>query len=597
MNALQDGRTAGPLAPPPELGRWPLLAFMVGRHGRALAGVTAALVITGIAESVGLLALLPLLDVVTGNGAAGASGVGAIVGVAFAAVGLPMTLATLLAFIVAAIVLKSAFWLLAQRHVGYTAARIMTEIRQAMMRSVLRARWTFFAGQPAGIVANAMSTEADRASSTFMAMSNLLAHGVQASLLLGSAFLVNWQISVAAAVCGSLMLLALRRFVVMSRQSGEGITELLRAVLMRVTDGMRSIKSLKSMGQEHRLSDLLARDIDGLNLMHRRLVLAKGAMRAGQDVIVIVVIAGGLYLAIGYAGWSFTELLVTAVLFQRAMVAIGQLQSDYQSMLNTESGLWAGLSLVRAAEAAEDRTGGLPAPALLETVHLDGVAFAHPGTPVLQGVSLTIPANRMTAVIGPSGAGKTTLVDLVCRLLDPDRGRIVVDGTDLAEVDAVAWRQRIGYVPQDTVLFHDSVLRNVTLGDPSIGRDDVLTALRLAGAEDFVSRMPEGVDTVVGEGGSRLSGGQRQRIAIARALARKPRLLILDEATASLDPQTEAEICGTLAGLTGTVTMLAISHRPALMDIADVVYRLEAGRVAELPQAAPARAVANGRAN
>jgi ATP-binding cassette subfamily C protein len=168
-----------------------------------------------------------------------------------------------------------------------------------------------------------------------------------------------------------------------------------------------------------------------------------------------------------------------------------------------------------------------------------------------------------------------------------------IDDVDLADLDLRAWRRMIGYVPQENLLLHDSVLRNVTLDDPEVSEADVEYALRAAGAWDFVASLPEGVHTLVGERGSRFSGGQRQRITIARALAHRPRLLILDEATASLDPTTEAALCETLAGLRGSVTILTISHQPALVATADRVYRVEKGRAsleADRPELrAPAR--------
>src|SRR5690606_38977597 len=170
------------------------------------------------------------------------------------------------------------------------------------------------------------------------------------------------------------------------------------------------------------------------------------------------------------------------------------------------------------------------------------VGFAYDGYPVFGDLSLEIPAGAMTVLIGPSGAGKTTVIDLVIGLIRPQSGSIRVDGLDLTGIDLRAWRRLIGYVPQDTVLLHDSILHNVTLGDPALTTADAEQALRAAGIWDFVAALPEGLYTQVGERGGKLSGGQRQRVAIARALVNEPRLLILDEATSALDPTSEQEI-------------------------------------------------------
>ena len=173
--------------------------------------------------------------------------------------------------------------------------------------------------------------------------------------------------------------------------------------------------------------------------------------------------------------------------------------------------------------------------------------------------------------------GKTTVVDLVIGLLRPQHGAVLVDGVPLEQLDLHAWRRMIGYVPQDALLLHDSVLHNVSLGDPSIDEARAERALRTAGAWDFVSALPEGIHASVGERGTRLSGGQRQRIVIARALALEPKLLILDEATSALDPETEEEVWQILTRLHGDLTLIAITHRPTLVRSVDRVFRIEKG--------------------
>ena len=213
---------------------------------------------------------------------------------------------------------------------------------------------------------------------------------------------------------------------------------------------------------------------------------------------------------------------------------------------------------------------------------------------MLEDLTLEIPAGCITAIIGGSGAGKTTLTDLLTGLIQPQSGCVRIDGVPLPELDLTRWRHMIGYVPQEILVLHDSVRVNVTLGDPDLSDADVERALQEAGALEFVARLPEGLATSMGERGTLFSGGQRQRIAIARALVHRPKLLILDEATAALDPATEAGVWEAVERLRGKTTVVAISHQPALAGVADRIYRIEDLRAAPVspPFPRPAAALA-----
>ncbi len=302
------------------------------------------------------------------------------------------------------------------------------------------------------------------------------------------------------------------------------------------------------------------------------------ALRTIQEPILAAVLAVGVGWALA-VGHALPVVLVTVVLFQRIVSRLHQAQVEYQGMVANESAYRAVRRTTRRAEEAREEDGaGLPAPGLDSGLRLERVTFAHAASPVLDGVSVELPAGALVAVTGPSGAGKTTLVDLLLGLLRPTSGRVLVDGVPLTDVDRAGWRRLVGYVPQETVLLHDTVARNVALGGaPDVAR--LRRALESAGALAFVEALPEGVETVVGERGARLSGGQRQRISIARALYGGPRLLVLDEATTGLDPATEAGIAETLRGLRGSVTVVAVTHGARLLDVADLVLEVAAGAV------------------
>jgi ATP-binding cassette subfamily C protein len=221
-------------------------------------------------------------------------------------------------------------------------------------------------------------------------------------------------------------------------------------------------------------------------------------------------------------------------------------------------------------------------PALAHEIRLEGVAFRYDADRplVLKDLSLTIAAGRVTAIVGSSGAGKSTVADLVNGLLSPGSGRVLIDGAELTPQAARAWRRHVGYVAQDTVLFHDTVRANLRWANPNASEQEMKEGLSLAAAE-FVFELPQGLDTTVGDRGMLLSHGQRQRIALARALLRKPGLLILDEATSSLDFDNEKRILDAIEQLKGRATVLLIAHRVSAIQRADMIYLIENGSVAE----------------
>jgi len=260
-------------------------------------------------------------------------------------------------------------------------------------------------------------------------------------------------------------------------------------------------------------------------------------------------------------------------------------QRALQAVVVRESAYWSLIEAIAAADAQVEPRGGVAAPRLSASIRFEDVVFSHgDARRVLDQASFAIPAQGLTVLVGPSGAGKTTLLDLVVGLQQPDAGRILIDGVPLAEIDLRQWRRQIGYVPQESVMVDESVTYNLALGDEGLGEAEIREALRAADALAFVEAMPEGLETRLGEGGSRLSGGQRQRLAIARALVHKPRLLILDEATSSLDAEAQAAVVETVKHLKGSLAILAVSHQDLLIEAADRIYRLAGGRIVPDPR-------------
>jgi len=569
-----------------------MLSFFRAQPWQTLA-MLLAMLLSGAAEGIGLSALLPLLNIALGPEATSAlpgaelaqqSEFERTVLNILASVGIAPTLANMLLIILGGVAFKTVFLLLGQRQVGYTAAQVSTDLRLQFLRVILRSKWEYFLHQPVGTLTNALASEAQRSSTAFINGATAIIFLIQGLIYTGVAFALSWRASLAGIAAGAVVIGLSHFLVKISRRAGLKQTRLMTSLMSNLTDTLQSVKPLKAMAREHLADQVLAYDTNRLNKALRKQVLSSALLDLGQELMFTAFICLGVYVAVDRFAIPLPLVMVLVIALGRGFTSLGKVQKQYQKLVQSDSAYWALLERIEAATRAEEHPGGTATPQFEKGIVFDDVYFDYDGHSVFRGLDLEIKSGAMTTLVGGSGSGKTTLVDLTIGLLQPTSGRILLDGTPLQETDIKAWRNMIGYVPQDTILLHDSILHNVTLGDPALDVADAERALRSANAWDFVSGLPQGMETMVGERGGKLSGGQRQRIAIARALVNKPSLLVLDEATSALDRESESAVCETMQSLKGQLTILAISHNRAMVEAADYVYRMTGSAAVQLDE-------------
>ena len=543
--------------------------------------VIFCLLFASLAEGLGVSTLLPLLRLATGEKSVSGDQdtVTELITTTFDWVHLEPTALAMLTVIFLGLTLKAILTLLAYRQVGYVVAQIATNLRLALLKALSASRWEYFLNQQPGRLANATATEANRSGTAFRDGADAISMLIQAMTYTAIAFMVHPKLALGVVVIAPLIFGVLGALVRMARKAGRRQQYRFSSLLALLTDSLQSIKPLKAMAREGQTGQMLAHDTHKLNRALRKEVLSREALKAIQQWAVGLTLVLGIYVALAHLNMELSGMTVFTVVIARMLTVLSKMQRKYQRLTVSEPFYWALQDSIHEAESQREINRGRLEPTLNVAIQLESVTFAYNGQPVLERIDMHLPAGRLTAIIGTSGAGKTTLFDLVIGLLQPTDGRILVDGVPLSEIDLRKWRGMIGYVPQETVLIHDSILHNVTVGDPHLTEADAVKALKQAEAWDFVQAMEDGIHTLVGERGARLSGGQRQRILIARAIVHQPRLLILDEATNALDLETEAEICTTLSHLKGEMTLLAISHQAGITRAADTIYRLGGGQV------------------
>lgn len=560
---------------------WDLVRDFATLYPGRTAAIVVSYVVAGVLEGFSVVAFLPLL---TGAGgpSSGNSVAATMLRNVLGTVGLEPTLPVLMTLIMAGIFFKAAVMLISTVQVGNSVAAVTADLRHRFIRAVTFVRWQFFVHRSVGALANTISSEADRAGRAYEALCQIAALVVQAAIYFILTILVSWKIALAALAAGGLLVGVLARLIKLSRQVGHRQTELMQSMNARIADGLSGMKPLKAMAREDKLRSFLHETIEGLNGAARQALFYRQTLATLVEPIIVAFLGVGMLLGSTVFSIPLTTQIIMGLLFFRLVTRIGSIQQQWQGLVLAESAYWSMRNNIAAAEAQQDVHAGGTKPSLPAVIAVESISFSHDGSAILQDVNLTLRPGEITTVIGPSGAGKTTLADLIVGLRRPSSGRILIGGVDLQTVDLDYWRSHIGYVPQELFLFNQSLRENVTLGDDDVTAQQVIDALKQAEAWDFIEQLPDRLETIVGTSGARFSGGQRQRIAIARALVRQPALLILDEATSALDPEAEAAICATVRRLAQGRVVLAITHQPAWMAAADQICRIQAGRVTQI---------------
>ncbi|MGD1876774.1 MAG: ABC transporter ATP-binding protein [Kiloniellaceae bacterium] len=556
-----------------------ILRIFYGARGTRPWVVLACLLAAGIAEGIGLATLLPLLSLTINDGAAESSAMADYVTAVLAFFGQTPGLGLLLTLVIGGIVVKCLLTIAAMNYVGRAVAGVATGLRAELIMRLLNVRWGYFTHQPLGRIANAVSVDATRAGQGYLMAANFQVNAIQTVIYSAVAALISWQLAIAALALGGTIALSLHFLVRISKKAGRRQVERTSELVIYLSDALSNIKPLKAMAKAGKFANLFDRKIQQLNRALRRQVGSQYALQNLEEMLVAIAVGIGFYVATTHWDVPISQLLVMGLLLHQAVSSVGKMQRQFQKAVLFERPYWAMYELIEETEKAQEENPGTAVPTLERGCRFESVTFSYGDHQVLDGVTLDVPSNCLTVITGTSGSGKTTLTDLLLGLYQPTGGRVLLDGVPLSEIDLQAWRGMVGYVPQELILFHDTVLANVTLGDPRLGIEEATRALKEAGAWDFVSALPEGLDSIVGEKGAKLSGGQRQRIALARALAGRPKLLILDEVPSALDPRTEQDICRNIDALGRDMTILAITHREAWTEIAERTYRLEHGKV------------------
>ncbi|MBX3736119.1 MAG: ABC transporter ATP-binding protein [Candidatus Didemnitutus sp.] len=457
-------------------------------------------------------------------------------------------------------------------------------LRARFHRAALDADWLFLTRQRTSDLTQAFLEELPRASHCTTHLVGLATTGVVTLVQLLTAFAIApWftlgVMAAAAAAALGLRSWQRRQHHLLGQQPAQRA-----GVAAAVTEHLAGLKIAKSYGRTDAHHGQFRELLGELSRLTVHAQDRAAHMRFWVEITSLATL--GIFAA-GALLWrplGLGPLLLLGFIFSRLLAQASQLHSSWQQLaVNLPSYAATEAQRARYLAAAEPPDTAAHRLALTQELRFTRVSFRYaPDRPLALGeIDLVLPARRATALCGRSGAGKSTLADLALGLLQPDAGEVLVDGTSLTGAARHAWRRSIGYVPQETFLFHDTVRANLLWAKPDASPAELAAALHAAAAEEFVARLPHGLDTVIGDRGLRLSGGERQRLALARALLRRPSLLVLDEATSSLDPQNERLVQEALERLHGETTILLIAHRLSTVRAADRIVVLEAGRIAE----------------
>ncbi len=462
-----------------------------------------------------------------------------------------------------------------QRSMDY---RMTTDLYATLFSS----RWAYFASNKTGVLAELIKGKCHHASLAFLYIFDFWKNLFLLFVFCLVPLLISFKITVGCIVVGGLLLSPL----LLAGRLYHKIAHKKELILNEYTHYLFENLSAAKLIFAYAWNGSSIRKFRSIAEQYRRKVfqgdILANALSLLSEPVSILFVLLAIYLLVSQTDEAISSFAVIIYSLKKMMSSGHGCVAAYTTFENHRPAINMVMDESKKASLARELSGGLEFSTLKEGIEFVDVGFCYaPGNDVLEKISLTIKRGKITALVGGSGGGKTTAVDLITGLFSPDAGEILVDGVNLSEYSLISWRRRLGYIPQESALFNTTIRENILWGAEGIISDDeIVEAARRANAHEFILECEHGYNTVVGDRGLRLSGGQRQRISLARALVRKPAILILDEATSALDSESESIVQKSIEELTNEVTIVVVAHRLSTVCSADIIYILDRGRIA-----------------
>jgi ABC-type multidrug transport system fused ATPase/permease subunit len=537
--------------------------------------------VAGLVESASIVSLAPVVDFLINPDLNSASDLTKKFANLIRSLGLPVTLMTMMAFFLALTFAKSILTILTRYTILRADFAIVGDLMIETFRDFLNARWYFFSITDQGKLLNALTRQAEYAGHATRTLGLLFAAAIQLVLFMGLTLYISWQVTL---VCLAAAVIFAGPFALAdkaSRRLGQGHVSTSNEMISLIHESLGAAKLILGFGNSAKTVDSLGDAFQAYrNVAVRSMTLSFAVPNLYQPLGFVVVMVG-LMIALRLSiPLSETAILLFALM--KATGPISQIVSEKNNLSNFLPSYENLEQMTASAKELRQLSGKILFESFEREIVLEQVSFTYPGRgTVLANIDATIPKGKMIAFVGASGAGKSTLIDMVMGFNNPSAGRITIDGTPLQEFDIISYRKRIGYVPQDSTLFNMSIRDNLLWSNQNASEEEIIRACRQANADNFINRLPQRYDTQVGDRGVRLSGGQVQRVALARAIIRNPELLILDEATSSLDAESERLIQKAIDSIAKETTVIVVAHRLATIAKADYIYVMEQGKIME----------------
>lgn len=548
--------------------------------------------IAGLSEGIGVNALIPLFSLIVNKGSRGDDLISKTIEKFFELFHISFNIKFLLLFIVFLFVIKSVIRVVSE----YVKIRITSDYeentRRKLFSKILATNWSHLIKQKSGYLENIVVVDVAYSADLLRHISAVLMILVSLSMYALIAVNISFGISIVCGILGIILFAVLRPMFKKIKYLSYQVAKLNKQSSHHMNQSIAGIKTIKTMVVSDGVVKLGDEQFAKLKKLSVKISLLKNLTLSFIQPLSLIFIVGVFLVSYKSPNFNIASLVAIVYLIQKMFNYIEQLQKGLHSINELIPRLGAVLSYEKETEKNQEIDQGRLDFKFEKSLKFDHVSFSYSNNKeVLNDLNFEIQRGETVGLIGPSGVGKTTLVDLILRLFNPSTGTIILDNKNISDIKLNQWRKEIGYVSQDIFLINDTIKNNIKFFDDDISDEDIIQAAKMANIFDFIQSCPDQFMTPVGERGLLLSAGQRQRIAIARILARKPKILILDEATSALDNESEQQIQNVIRNLKRSVTVIIIAHRLSTVMECDNLMILKDGKIFE--QDEPAKLLSN----